>query len=230
MVKAILFDIDNTLMDYMEMKYRCCVEAIDAMISAGLKINKKKALKSLYELYDELGMDYGTIFQKLLLKEKGKVDYRILAHGVVTYRNFKENYLVPYPNVTPTLLKLSKKYRLAIVSDAPIMQAWMRLVTMKLDDFFEVVITKGDVKRQKNTATPFRVALRKLNLNPEDVVMVGDRIERDIKTPKKLKIKTIYARYGDTNPPEKGLSSADYEINDFNELPKILEKIEKIIL
>ena len=37
-IKAVLFDIDNTLIDFMKMKKECCRAAIDAMISAGLKI------------------------------------------------------------------------------------------------------------------------------------------------------------------------------------------------
>ncbi|MCX8193742.1 MAG: hypothetical protein N3G19_00010 [Candidatus Pacearchaeota archaeon] len=42
-MKAILFDLDNTLIDFMTMKHKCCEAAIDAMIAAGLKIKKEKA-------------------------------------------------------------------------------------------------------------------------------------------------------------------------------------------
>ena len=37
MVKAVLFDVDNTLIDFAIMKEKCCEAAIDAMISAGLR-------------------------------------------------------------------------------------------------------------------------------------------------------------------------------------------------
>jgi len=224
-IKAILFDLDNTLIDFMKMKQRCCEEAIDAMIGAGLEIKRKRALESLSELYDKYGMEYDKIFQKLLKKENGSIDYRILAHGITTYRNFKESYLVSYPNVIPTLLKLNKKYRLAIVSDAPRTRAWIRLVTMNLDGFFEVVITKSDVKRQKTNTTPFRVALKKLNIKPEEALMVGDRISRDIEIPKKLGIKTCYARYGDEKAPKRGKNRANFEINSFGELVKVVERL-----
>ncbi len=226
MIKAILFDIDNTLMDFMKMKTRCCNEAIDAMIGAGWKVNKKRALESLYDLYDKYGIEYDKIFQKLLKKETGKIDYRILAHGVTTYRNFRETYLVPYSNVISTLLKLNKKYRLAVVSDAPRIYAWMRLVTMKLDSFFEFVITKGDVKREKTSTTPFNVVLNNLKIKPNEALMIGDRINRDINTPKKLGIKTCYARYGDSKPVPFGKSGADFEIDDISGLIKILKILE----
>lgn len=226
MIKAILFDIDNTLMDFMKMKTRCCNEAIDAMIGAGWKVKKKKALNSLYELYDKYGMEYDKVFQKLLKKESGKIDYRLLAHGITTYRNFCESYLVPYSKVIPTLLNLNKKYRLAVVSDAPRIYAWMRLVTMNLDGFFEFVVTKGDVKREKTSVTPFNVVLNKLQIKPNEALMIGDRINRDIQVPKKMGIKTCYARYGDKDPLPYGKSGADFEIGNISELIKILKILE----
>jgi len=36
MIKAVLFDLDNTLIDFMRMKRNSCESAISAMIDAGL--------------------------------------------------------------------------------------------------------------------------------------------------------------------------------------------------
>ena len=74
MIKAILFDIDNTLIDFMRMKKKSCEAAVEAMISAGLDMKKEEVIETLYELYDKHGMEYQKIFQKLLNKLKGKVD------------------------------------------------------------------------------------------------------------------------------------------------------------
>jgi len=219
MIKAILFDLDNTLIDFMSFKKNCCSAALDAMISAGLKINKKKAAKILFELYDKYGIEYNKVFQKFLQRTKGKIDYKILAHGIIAYRKLKENYLVPYPKVISILKKLKKKYKLAIISDAPRIKAWERLAAMDIDRFFDVVVTKGDVKRQKPSSRIFRKALSMLKVSPEDAVMVGDRIERDIKGAKALGIRTVFARYG---APEVKKSGADFEIRRITDLLKII--------
>ena len=227
MIKAILFDIDNTLIDFMTMKHKSCEAAMDAMISAGLKMNREEALKLLYELYELYGIESQRIFQKFTKKIKGKEDYKLISYGVIAYRKMRESYLVPYTGVIPTLIELKKKYKLAIVSDAPVLEAWMRLVTMKLDGFFDVVVTKADARKQKTHTAPFKAALKKLGVNPEESVMIGDRISRDVQTAKKLGIKTVYARYGDENPVKKGESGADFEIDNISKLTEVVKELSQ---
>jgi len=226
-LKAILFDVDNTLIDFMKMKRECCKAAIKAMISAGLKMSEKNALKLLYELYEIHGLESQRIFQKFTKKIYGKENYKLISYGAIAYRKMRENYLVPYPKVIPTLIDLKRQgYKLAIVSDAPIMEAWMRLASLKLDEFFDVIITKADARKQKTFPAPFKVALRRLNIQPREAIMIGDRISRDVNTAKKLGLHTIYARYGDENPPKKGASGAEFEINDISEISGIVRNFE----
>lgn len=224
-IKAVLFDIDNTLIDFMRMKHESCEAAIDAMISGGLKMKREEALKMLYELYNLHGIESQRIFQKFTKKLYGKEDYRLISYGVIAYRKVRESYLVPYPNVIPTLLELKKNYKLAIVSDAPVMEAWMRLVSLKLDSFFDVVVTKADARKQKTTIAPFNLALRRLGIKAEEAIMIGDRISRDIEVGKKAGLKTIYARYGDEKPAKKGKSGADFEVENISEIISILQKV-----
>lgn len=226
-IKAVLFDVDNTLINFMKMKRECCNAAMDAMISAGLKMSKKNALKLLYELYEIHGIESQRIFQKFTKKIYGKENYKLISHATIAYRKMRESYLVPYPRVVPTLIELKKQgYQIAIVSDAPIMEAWMRLASLKLDEFFESIITKADARKQKTFPAPFKVALRKLNIQPKEAVMVGDRITRDVDTAKKLGIHTVYARYGDEHPPRLGKSGAEFEIRDISEILKVVKNLK----
>ena len=242
MTKAIFFDLDNTLIDFLVMKDKSCEAAIDAMVAAGLRIKKRKALKVLFDLYHEYGgLDHRQILQKLLKKLTGKVDYRFVAHGIVAYRKSRELYLTPYENVIPTLTKLKKKYKLGIISDTPRIKAWLRLVTLKIDHLFDVVITAADVRKKKKYAAPFKAALKALKVKPEEAVMVGDRMGRDIEIPNQLGMKTVYARYGNPRVKEgsyigiktflkkqgafskvkEGKSGADLEIDDISELLRV---------
>ena len=220
MIKAIIFDLDQTLIDFMKMKRLSCEAAMDAMIKAGLKISKKTGMKVLFDLYSQYGLEYQRIFQVFMKKVLGRVDYGIMASGIVAYRRVKEGLLYPYPNVIPTLRQLKKKYKLVILSDAPRIQAWIRLAAMGLQDQFDYVITFDDTKTRKPGRKPFLLVLKKLRTRPGECVMVGDSLKRDIAPAKRLGFVTVFAEYGGNNEPV-GVKP-DYSIRDIKELLRIM--------
>ena len=221
MIKAVIFDLDNTLIDFMKMKKLSCEAAIDAMIAAGLKIKHDVGLKLIYELYGKHGMEEKTVFQKFLKILNKKIDYKILAAGIVAYRKVRAGLLEPYPNVESVLLNLKAKgLKLGIISDAPGLKAWIRLESMKLSNYFDVVITFEDTKQLKPSKLPFEAALKQLRLKPKECLMVGDWPERDIKGAKAVGMVTCFARYGNNKAAK---TEADYEIDEIREVLNIVE-------
>ena len=224
MIKAVLFDLDNTLIDFMGMKRKSVDAALVAMLAAGVKLKKREASKILYDMYWKLGIEYQQIFQKFLKSVMGRVDYRILAAGIVAYRRTQADILSPYPDVVPTLKKLRKAgLTLAIVSDAKRLKAWLRLVELGLQDYFDVVVCFEDTSNFKHTGLPFRKALRLLKLGADDCLMVGDWPERDIVGAKKLGIRTVFARYGTTKKIVN--SGADFEIDSVKDVAAVIGKL-----
>ena len=229
MIRAVLFDLDNTLTDFMHMKRISCDAALTAMLDAGLEIDKAKAENLLFEMYGEYGIEYQRIFQKFLERVNGKVDYRILASAITAYRRSQAGILEPYPRVRTTLIKLKEQgIKLAIVSDAPRMRAWLRITEMNLAEFFDFVVALDDTGKLKPHAAPFTAALEKLAMKPEEILFVGDNPERDIAGAKKFGMKTALAKYGLQNEMkekakvEAEKTNADYEINAVQDILKIV--------
>jgi putative hydrolase of the HAD superfamily len=199
-IKAVVFDLDNTLVDFMRMKRSAVRAAAEAMVGAGLKMTPDEVYNEIFKIYEKEGIEDQFVFNKLLEKVLGRVDWHILAAGIVAYRKAKEANLTPYPLVKQTLVELLRRgYKLAVVSDAPRLQAWTRLVESSLDQFFDVVVTYEDTFERKPAAAPFKKALELLGISdPREAVMVGDWAERDVLGAKAIGMITVFARYGDT--------------------------------
>jgi len=224
MVKAVIFDVDNTLVDFKKWKDAAVDAAVLAMIDAGLDLTPEAAKKKIYEIYEAKGIEYQEVFNDFLQEVLGYIDYRILASGITAYRRAREGALVPYPHVHIALLRLFRMgLKLAVISDAPRLQVWMRLVSLNVDPFFDVVVTFDDTGKRKPAREPFEKALEMLNVTPQETVMVGDWAERDIVGAKELGMITIFARYGDTFGTQN--SGANYEINDILEIVPLIERL-----
>ena len=224
MIKAVLFDLDNTLIDFMKMKRACSEAAIRAMIDSGLKIDEQSGVKKLFDMYNKYGMENQNIFDRFIRETHGKLDYGMLAKAIIAYRRIKTGNLMPYPNAVKTLIKLKERgLKLGIVSDAPIKQAWLRLAELNLCDFFDVVIAKRPKAKMKPHAMPFKKALKQLKLKPAEILFVGDDPSKDILGAKRLGMKTVLAKYGQVIYYSK--VKANFEINDISELLEIMEKI-----
>jgi putative hydrolase of the HAD superfamily len=225
MIKAVIFDLDNTLVDFMAMKDASIKAAVHAMVDAGLQMSEQEAYDKIYQIYQDTFIENQEVFDHFLQQELGKLDHRLLAAGIIGYRRAREASLVLYPHVRSTLSWLLRQgLQLAILSDAPSRQAWLRLTSLGLVHFFDTVITFEDTGYRKPHAAPFLKVLEKLELVPGEVIMVGDWMERDIAGASLLSIPTAYARYGDTFDTTE--SHADYILDDINDLRSLIEKLK----
>ena len=240
MIRAVIFDLDNTLTDFMRVKETSIEAAADAMIDAGLDARlpknpdetaRARVIRRVREIYDREGIEYQKVFNSYLQEELGAVDYKFLAAAIVGYRRARDSALVPYPHVHLTLHTLMRRgLGLAVVSDAPRESAWLRLVYLNLHHLFDHVITFEDTGLRKPDSAPFRAALERLGIQAKDALMVGDWPDRDMAGAAALGIRTVFAHYGyswskDRSPIER--HPADHEIHDILELVDVVERLNR---
>jgi len=227
MIKAIIFDLDNTLLDFVKMKQFSVKAAITAMNEAGLEVDEKKAYEDIFDLYMERGWENQQVFDDYLNQTVGEVSNKILAAGIVSYRRAREATLLVYPHVNKTLIQLIKMgINLAVVSDAPSREAWMRLYYLNLHHVFDPVLTFDDTGVRKPSPKPFQMALDYLKIEPNEAIMIGDWPERDVVGAKKIGMKTIFARYGDTFGTVD--SGADWDVDDVYEVVNIIKGLNHV--
>jgi putative hydrolase of the HAD superfamily len=223
MIKAVIFDLDNTLVDFMAMKRQAIGAAINAMIDAGLQLSREEIQQRIDAIYKEKGIEFQNVFDQLLYDEFQKVNYKILSAGVIAYRQAREAALSLYPHVYTTLMNLLKMgLKLGVVSDAPAKEAWLRLTYLNLHHIFDHIVTFEDTGKRKPDPAPFEKILSLLQVEPSEALMIGDWAERDMVGAAKVGMKTVFARYGDTFGTVE--TNADYEVNDIAELLEIVRK------
>lgn len=206
-VRAVAFDLDSTLVDFMRWKQRACESAVRALIDAGLDLPTSASVdahvpedvltKRLMETYFETDVESDRAITDFLERIGAAADPAMVSVAVAGYRRGKTAALEPYPRTVPTLVKLCKMgYQLAVVTDAPRSKAVYRLAATDLLPFFDTVLTSCDIEGGKSTTKPFEAVCDELDREPEQVLMVGDWPERDIRLPKQMGMPTALAHYG----------------------------------
>ena len=228
MLKAIIFDIDNTLLDFMTMKSNAINAAVDGMLKNGLNIDKTTAVDQIFNIYNAKGYEHQEVLNEFIISTIGKIDYRILASGIVEYKKAKDNSLTLYPSVKETLITLAKLgLKLGILSDAPSREAWIRLYMLDIHKIFNEVVTFDDTGFHKPAKEPFIKICKKLDVDYSECLMVGDWPERDIKGAKQFGMKTAFAKYGSTENIQD--SGADYDLDTILELIEIIKTENNIL-
>ena len=161
-IRAILFDLDNTLIDFIRMKEESCRAAVKAMVASGLQMEEDQAFELLMKTYFDVGIESNIAFSEFL-KSIDQFDHKILASGINTYLKTKNKFLKPYPNVKSVLGKLKRRgVILSIVTDAPKTKAYQRLLGMGIEPYFKFVVGHEDTNKSKHTGLPLLLALEML--------------------------------------------------------------------
>lgn len=226
-IKAVLWDLDNTLLDFMRMKRTAVEIAVDYMLGAGLKGERDKLIEKIFKIYQQTHIESQNALETLIRQQMRKLDPRILASGIIGYQRGRDMATYPYPGVEKTLKELLRMgLLLGTVSDAPAEQCYNRLARLHLISWMDVIVTYDDTKEYKPSPKPFLLALKKLKLSPKDAVYVGDWPEKDIVGAKKIGMVTIFARWGEH--PDAPDTGADYDIKNVLDVVKIVRQLNKV--
>ena len=225
-IKAVFFDIDDTLYDTTLQAEMVRKNAIKAMIEAGLDIEEDEAMEALQEIVQQYGSNYQYHFDHLLERYGYQKNPRIIAAGIVAYHTTKAAYLVPFPDTVPTLLELRDMgYRIGVITEGRSVKQWEKLIRLGLQHFFHAVVISEDIGREKTDPEIFRLAAEKIGAKTKETIMVGDRLEKDIGGAKLAGMKTVqlkrgkHARKMPTCPEEE----PDYVIGKLKDILRILK-------
>ena len=86
MVKAIIFDLDNTLVDFSRLKQLAIRGGVKGMLEAGLEADEETVYKRIFEIYEKKGWEYQTVFDDVILEFHGQQNHKFLAAAIIAYK------------------------------------------------------------------------------------------------------------------------------------------------
>ena len=136
------------------------------------------------------------------------------------------------PNIIPgcaeALAELSKKYKLAIVSDAIVTPGrCLRDLLEKhnVKQYFSGFAFSDEVGHSKPHRSMFDSAAKQLGVSIESMVHIGDRDHNDIQGPHALGMQAVL--FTATRDVDKNNTQADAICDRYSELPSIIDRLDK---
>ena len=156
------------------------------------------------------------------LRDAG-VDDRALATELAEFfATDRRRRHVVFPESERVLTELSKRYRLALITDgAPDVQR-EKIHGSKLGRFFGTILVSGEVGFGKPTPEIFKMALDALDAAPHESVMVGDSLPRDIGGALAVGIRTVWVNRRNRSAAVYH-SKPDLQVADLGILPEALD-------
>ncbi len=105
------------------------------------------------------------------------------------------------PGAKEMLARLSKRYKLAIISNATSNASRVTLEKNGLDQYFDSIVISRDLGIRKPDPEIFKFTLTSLNTENKNAVHVGDSLQHDVQGAKKVGMQTVWIK-GDNEAPE----------------------------
>ncbi|MFW9895155.1 MAG: TIGR02253 family HAD-type hydrolase [Candidatus Thorarchaeota archaeon] len=242
-IKLIGFDLDDCLFDSTGLSERARIKGIDAMISLGLKIDRKEAVRIIHDIVKEYGSNsskHYNFFIRRLNQLNDNIEfipynnrYKFIAAAVMAYHEEKINSIKLYEDVENCLKKLKKlAIKTTIITDGLPIKQYEKILRLKIEDYFDLIVISDEIGIKKPNPELFKYWLKKFNIPGEETIYIGDRIDKDIVPANLNNIHSVYLHRGgkydrhDANLKINGNFKPDYEIADLSELFDIIDSIK----
>jgi putative hydrolase of the HAD superfamily len=209
---AVIFDIDNTLYDFVEAKVAACRSTVEIL-------GRGDGMELFRCFYNGVhGFEHHHTIRDYM-RDLGLRDDSLFSEACRVYEEVKLASIRPYPGVEEALPRMSAAgIRMGVVTDAESRQARARLEKIGLLHYFACVITPDISGKRKPDHRPFLMALEHLDAAPESTWIVGDSLRREIEPGNRLGMTTVYAKYGDWMGIPFPAIRPSHVIDDFSEL------------
>ncbi|MGI9048131.1 MAG: HAD family hydrolase [Rubrobacteraceae bacterium] len=189
-VKAVLFDLDNTLFDHRHASLNAIGairEDYTVFAAKPLQELQREANRLLEEIFE--GVLAGTLtvedarverFRRLVSWCDGKPSPDDAAEMAARYREEYQKARRPVPGAVSLLRHLRSEVVVGVVTDNFTAEQRDEIACCGLEDYIDFLVTFEEVGSTKRETEIFEAALRKAGCRADEAVMVGDNWSVDV--------------------------------------------------
>ena len=216
-IEWIFFDLGYTLINEDAAMIGRLGQASDALRQRGVQASPDELRAAL----DDAATRFDpNPFGNLLLAFTQDED---IIEFVRTSGRYPKELESPYPQARRLLEGLAGRHRLGIIANQPPGTS-ERLEGYGLAHYFDVCLSSGDVGVSKPDPAIFHMALEQAGCSAEDAVMIGDRLDNDIRPAKALGFRAVRILQGPGRfqQPRDDAELPDATVADLVELADLL--------
>lgn len=210
MFKAFIFDLDGTIIDTPKLIMACFKYALKE--NGNFEINDDDVTDVLGQTLERAFLPFANDLQEVnkMIESFREYSYK---HG---------NNINVYEGVLEILDELKAKgKKILIVTSKSRPIALANLKALKIEHYFDLLVTYEDTKLHKPAADPIIYALNKLKIETDEAIYIGDH-ENDVVAGKNAKIKTGLMNYS-YRYKEAVLKNPDYIFSGFSNIKVIIK-------
>ncbi|XP_070696978.1 N-acylneuraminate-9-phosphatase [Pempheris klunzingeri] len=238
-VKAVLFDLDNTL--------------IETRRAGGVAIRKtSELLKSTLALDDLTVSSICDKFKQKLFHESfepsagrsidevraghweesiqeavgSRSTPSLAAQCYYLWKSSRLEVLSLSPEIRSLLKQLRSRYKLLLLTNGETQTQREKVEAVGCEEFFDAIVIGGEHPEQKPSVSIFTLCFNMLEVEAQDCVMVGDSLDTDIEGGFNAGVRaTVWISSGGGAVPD-GSVKPDYTLHTVLELPDVLAQLK----
>lgn len=232
MLRAIFFDIDDTLFSTSTFAERARLNSVEAMLAMGVRSDVPTLLRELDEVIQEFSSNYEHHYDKLLsrLPIEATIGLNlplVVAAGVVAYHETKFRELSAYDDVTEVLGRLARTDLICgIITSGITLKQMEKLIRLKVHRYIDhaAIFVSDQVGIGKPNPKLYMRAIERTGVAPHEALYVGDHPVNDMDAAKQAGMLTAWNRREGKYLDLKGVTAPDYVIHNFWDLLDILRE------
>ena len=200
----LFFDLGNTLIS----EERAWERRIQRLVSSLERYGRRRAIEEVRAAFREASEEFAP---RLITRAIEKlIDHLECRKLILAEARYDKELESPYECAEQTLRTLSSRYRIGVIANQPA-GTEERLTKWGLTPFISICLSSTEVGLEKPDPAVFQLALSQSGCKPSQAVMIGDRLDNDIRPARLLGWNTIriaqgFARF---QSPRDGLDEAD---------------------